>query len=88
MVVQLQQPASAGRQPRPRRPLLVIIITDSQREPYFADYITWQQDHGMSTGIFTTNWYIRVNGNDNADAVRNFFIDALRELRSLRHPLE
>ncbi len=73
----------------PEGPYSLIIITDSQREPYFADYITWQQDHGMSTGIFTTNWiYSEYNGNDNADAVRNFIIDAYESYAASGTPLE
>jgi hypothetical protein len=70
-------------------PKKMIIITDAQRAPWFAEYITWKESHNISTGLFLTDEiYANYTGVDNAAKVRNFIIDAYSNWADSSTPLE
>lgn len=67
----------------------MIIITDALRLDWFTDYVAWRENHGISTGIYSTD-YIFANyaGVDEAEKVRNFIIDAYSTFAETDSPLE
>jgi len=67
----------------------MIIITDELRADWFADYASWREDHGISTGIYTTEYiYANYTGVDDAQMLRNFIIDAYATFADTDSPLE
>ncbi len=41
--------------PDETNPYEMVIITDEEREPYFADFINWKNAQGIETGLFLTS---------------------------------
>jgi hypothetical protein len=67
----------------------MLIITDEQRLPWFADYASWRESKGISTGVYTTEYiYQNYDGVDDAEMVRNFIIDAYDTWADTDTPLE
>ncbi|MCD4828439.1 MAG: T9SS type A sorting domain-containing protein [Candidatus Cloacimonetes bacterium] len=78
---------SGGRDPD--GPYTMIIITDAARVSWFDEFVDWKLARGISAGVFTTEWiYGEYAGDDNADAVRNFIIDAYTCYAGTGTPLE
>jgi len=70
-------------------PKQMIIITDSQRAPWFGEYVTWKESHNISTSLFLTDdIYMSYPGEDNAAKIRNFIIDAYSTWADSSTPLE
>ncbi len=67
----------------------MIIITDEARIPWFGNYATWRESHGISTGIYSMEYiYANYDGVDNAEKLRNFIIDAYSSWADTASPLE
>ncbi len=72
-------------------PFQMVIITDAEREPYFAEFIDWKNAQGIVTGIFLTEDIYEepeYNGDDDQDEIRNFIIDAYTTYSGTESPLE
>lgn len=70
-------------------PYSMIVITDSQREAYFTDFINWKEDQGVHTGLFLVeDIYSNYSGIDPQTQIRNFIIDAYETYSSTSYPLE
>ncbi len=70
-------------------PYTMIIITDAQRQPYFTDFMTWKEEHGVTCGLFLVeDIYPEYEGIDHAEQVRNFIIDAYTTYAGTDTPLE
>ncbi len=66
-----------------------IIITNSTLQPYFEVLITQKQAMGLNAKIYTVeDIYSNYTGNDNAEKIRNFIIDAYSVWSSTNHPLQ
>lgn len=73
----------------PDDPYAMIIITDAQRLPYFADFLQWKNDHGISTAIFlTSDIYAEYTGVNNQEKIKNFINDAYTTYSGTTTPLE
>ncbi|MCK4312898.1 MAG: hypothetical protein KAW88_09210, partial [Candidatus Cloacimonetes bacterium] len=73
----------------PDDPYSMIIITDTERELYFDDFVTWKNDHGISTAVFlTSDIYEEYPGIDDQEKIKNFIIDAYTVYSSTGTPLE
>lgn len=67
----------------------MIIITSDSRTQWFAEYASWRESKGISTGIYSTEFiYANYPGEDNAEKVRNFIIDAYLLWLGSSTPLE
>lgn len=67
----------------------MIIITSQSRIPWFDEYISWRESKGISTGIYSTEFiYANYTGEDSAEKVRNFVIDAYLTMLGTANPLE
>lgn len=70
-------------------PKEMIIITDAQRVPWFADFAAWKSSKGISNAIYTMEDIVAVYpGEDNAAKLRNFIIDAYQSWASSSEPLQ
>jgi hypothetical protein len=75
--------------PDPSNPYQMVIISSQEKEGIFSDYVNWKQDHGITTGFFTTNEiYANYTGGDNQEKIRNFIIDAYQTYSFTDTPLE
>jgi len=75
--------------PEESDPYEMVIITDEEREPYFADFINWKNDQGIETGLFLTSDILpNYEGEDNQAKIRNFIIDAYSTYSNTEMPLE
>ncbi len=82
--------ASSGRDlADPDDPYTMVVITDSQREPYFSELLTKRNNQGIITGLFLIeDIYAIYEGENNAAKVRNFIIDAYTTYAGTDTPLE
>ncbi len=70
-------------------PKKMIIITDAQRVPWFADFAAWKSSKGISNAIYTMEDILAAYpGEDNAAKLRNFIIDAYQTWASSSEPLQ
>jgi len=71
-------------------PFQMIIITDAERAPYFADYITWKESQGYVVGVFLVEeiYTAGYSGEDNKALVRELIKDAYVTYSQTAHPLE
>lgn len=70
-------------------PKKMIIITDSQRVSWFAEYAAWRETKGISNAIYTMEDILAsYPGTDNADKVRNFIIHAYQTWAVSSEPLQ
>ncbi|MCK4653888.1 MAG: hypothetical protein KAU01_05550, partial [Candidatus Cloacimonetes bacterium] len=73
----------------PDDPYSMIIITDTERESYFNDFVTWKNDHGVSTAVFlTSDIYGEYTGIDDQEKIKNFITDAYITYSTTDTPLE
>jgi Peptidase family C25/Propeptide_C25 len=73
----------------PGNPYSMVIITDEERLPFFADYLQWRNDHGVSTAIFlTSDIYVEYTGVNDQEKIKNFIIDAYTTFSGTDTPLE
>jgi hypothetical protein len=80
---------SSSRNLDPAQAKNMIIITNEARMPWFDEYAAWRESHGISTGIFSTEYiYANYAGVDNAEKVRNFILDAYLLWLDTPNPLE
>ncbi len=79
----------AYRDINPNQPKQMIIVTSQNRLAWFADYVTWRNGMGISTGIFAIEDILaEYGGVDNPDKLRNFILDAYLTWNSTATPLE
>ncbi|MCB5267833.1 MAG: C25 family cysteine peptidase [Candidatus Cloacimonetes bacterium] len=70
-------------------PRTMIVITNSTAAPWFDEYITFRNNQGINTGIYLVDdIYDAYEGEDNAEKVRNFIIDAYSTWNTTPTPLE
>ncbi|MDO9576822.1 MAG: C25 family cysteine peptidase [Candidatus Cloacimonadales bacterium] len=73
----------------PNDPYSMIIITDEERLPFFADFLQWKIDHSISTAIFlTSDIYAEYTGVNNQEKIKNFINDAYTTYSGTTTPLE
>nr|MBC8415252.1 gingipain R [Candidatus Cloacimonadota bacterium] len=73
----------------PSDPYSLIIITDSERESFFDDFITWKNDHGIITTTFlTSDIYNEYTGVNDQEKIKNFIYDAYTTYSGTVTPLE
>lgn len=73
----------------PSDPYSLIIITDSERELYFDDFINWKNDHGIVTTTFlTSDIYNEYPGVNDQQKIKNFIYDAYTTYSGTANPLE
>ena len=74
-----------------QNPHQMIIITDSEREPFFQEFIEWKNSHGIETAIFLKEDILaepEYAGIDEQETIRNFIIDAYQTWSQTELPLE
>ena len=70
-------------------PFEMIIITNSECEPYFADFINWKATHNTSATTFlTTDIYAEYEGINDQEKIKNFIRDAFITFSDTETPLE
>ena len=70
-------------------PFEMIIITDAECEPYFADFIDWKATHDISATTFlTSDIYAEYEGINNQEKIKNFIRDAFITFSATETPLE
>jgi hypothetical protein len=70
-------------------PKKMIIITNGNSQAYFQNYVQWRSAQNVSTAIYlTSDIYAEYDGQDNAQKVRNFIIDAYQTWAGTATPLE
>jgi len=70
-------------------PKKMLIITDTQRVPWFDQYAAWKTSKGISNLVVSTaDIYSSYPGADNAEKVRNFIIAAYQAWATTTTPLE
>ncbi len=73
----------------PSDPYSLIIITDSEREPYFDDFVTWKNNHGITSAVFlTSDIYNEYTGVNDQEMIKNFIYDAYTTYSGTATPLE
>ncbi|MCF7792773.1 MAG: T9SS type A sorting domain-containing protein [Candidatus Cloacimonetes bacterium] len=73
----------------PNDPFTMLIITDTERAPYFDDYLVWRNDHGVSTALFLVeDIYTEYTGVNDQEKIKNFIIDAYQAYSTTDTPLE
>ncbi|MFC1898197.1 C25 family cysteine peptidase [Candidatus Cloacimonadota bacterium] len=73
----------------PNDPYAMVIITDEERLPYFAEYLTWRNERGVSTCIFlTSDIYAEYTGVNDQEKIKNFINDAYTTYSGTDTPLE
>jgi len=81
--------ASSRELPNSDDPYEMIIITSETITDYFAEFISWKNAQGVSTGIFTVEEiFANYEGENEQAKVRNFVIDAYTAYSSTSTPLE
>ncbi len=73
----------------PSEPYDMIIITDTDSEPHFDDFISWKQDHGIAARTFnTSDIFSEYGGINPQEQIKNFIIDAYTVYSGTDTPLE
>ena len=70
-------------------PFEMIIITNSECEPYFTDFINWKAAHNTSATTFlTADIYAEYEGINDQEKIKNFIRDAFITFSDTETPLE
>ncbi|PID27474.1 MAG: hypothetical protein CSB55_08795 [Candidatus Cloacimonadota bacterium] len=78
-----------SRIPDENDPYKFIIVTGEDFAPLFDDFIERKEAEGIHTGItFTEEIFAEYDGNDDAEKLRNYIIDAYQTYASTSEPLE
>ncbi|MCF7858586.1 MAG: T9SS type A sorting domain-containing protein [Candidatus Cloacimonetes bacterium] len=73
----------------PSEPYSMVVITDSEREAYLQDFVTWKNDHDVPTATFlTSDIYADYTGVNEQEMIKNFIIDAYQTYSGTSTPLE
>ncbi|MBN1975884.1 MAG: VCBS repeat-containing protein [Anaerolineae bacterium] len=84
-----RQPTATSSLVSPADPCDYIVITSQALSPTFQSLVDWKVTKGLSARVYATeDIYAEYTGDDNAERVRNFIVDAYAAWSSTAHPLQ